>query len=260
MIDAMHIIGNIFAIERKDDLHTAFMKDVRKLIDSVQPTHCLVCFDDLSRNWRRTLGQHYSQRGYKLPMALRLQSMSLAKTLRNNGIQSVCKSTMEARDIINSVKTRLESLDDFAELEIIVVAGGKRYHSIVSEKTSLYSPYNRGKAPSKKTAQVISEVYGGTGKRVVEFLALAGDKDTNISGVTGIGEKKALELLNEYGTLRTIHTHKAMVDGAIGEKLRAGLQPNGECITSYKLLSAKTDVSIGMNFSQLQVQTVMQAA
>lgn len=262
LIDAMHVIGNILAMDRSSGLTESFCSEIERMKRTVNPSHMLICFDDLSRSWRRQLSFEYKQSCNGMPLPLRIEAAGLASVMENLGYKTSCQSTMEARDIIGSVMYRIEQNENMKEVEIAVVAGGARYLPMVSSQTYLYSPYSgaNSKSPQVKTLDVVKSMYGFSGKALLEFLSLTGDTATSISGVKGVGATTAQKLLGEYGTLKELHAHKAMVEGSIGDKLRSGLAPDGDCLRSYKLLNYNKGISIGMNFSELDVSSVRRAA
>lgn len=260
LIDAMHIIGNILAMDRTSGLTKNFCSEIEKIKRTVGPTHMLVCFDDLSRSWRRQISQEYKQSGNGMPLPVRIEASFLPDAMKKLGYRTSCKSTMEARDIASSIVTKLESHKGLAELEITIVAGGKRYLPLVSEKTCVFSPYNSGGKPQKKTKNDVMIEHGFTGKSLLEFFSIVGDKSIGVSGVKGVGVTKATELLNNYGTLKSIHEHQSAIDGSLGEKVRVGFKTGGDCSKSYHSLNTKKNIDIGLNFSELLVSNERVAA
>ncbi|MGD1524490.1 5'-3' exonuclease H3TH domain-containing protein [Vibrio owensii] len=260
LVDAMHIIGNVLAMDNHDQLTKSFCSEIDRIKRTIDPSHMLICFDDLSRSWRRDMAFEYKQSCNGMSMATRIEAGLLATALKAKGYKTSCHSTMEARDIIGSVVKRIEANEGMAEAEIVIAAGGKRYLPMVSNMTYLFSPYNTGKQPKKKTLDVVKAEYNMSGKSLLEYFSLIGDTTIAVSGVKGIGPANAKKLLGEYGTLRELHANKSMIQGVLGENLRAGLAQDGDCLKSYHILNFKKSVSIGMNLSELFVGEAQQAA
>ena len=94
----------------------------------------------------------------------------------------------------------------------------------------------------------VLEKFGVKPSQIIDMLALVGDSSDNIPGVPKVGQKTAAKWLNEYGNIKTIKENAESIKGVVGENLRNSLN---DLDRNIKLVSLKTDVDIGVDFSEL---------
>ena len=106
----------------------------------------------------------------------------------------------------------------------LIITGDKDMFQLVDEKTTVLLTKRGVSETEAVTPALLLENYGLKAEQVVEYKALRGDASDNIPGVKGIGEKGAVSLLLEYGTVDNIYAHIDEIKGALRTKLVEGKQ------------------------------------
>ncbi|MDO7667259.1 MAG: DNA polymerase I, partial [Pseudomonadota bacterium] len=132
-------------------------------------------------------------------------------------------------------------------INTIISTGDKDMAQLVNEHITLINTMNN----STTDIQAIMDKYGIAPNRVIDYLALMGDKVDNIPGVPSVGPKTATKLLQQYDSLEGVIAHADEVKGKLGEKLRetAPILP-----LSYQLATIKLDVPLDFSPSTLNIQ------
>lgn len=129
------------------------------------------------------------------------------------------KEGYEADDIIATISEHFRGNDDF---EIEILTGDADAFQLIGENVKVLKPYKGENIPF--TREVLFETKGYYPEEVVDFKAIAGDASDNLKGVAGIGEKGAIKLLREFGSLEQIFEalDEGKMKGAVEKKLIAG--------------------------------------
>jgi|694.fasta_scaffold60046_2 DNA polymerase-1 len=210
-IDVLLIDGNNLAHRsyhgmKKSDLRTfegdpiwavhGFLISVSKLISKFQPKNIIICFDsEGSNNIRREIQVTYKKNREKRSEELNLQFVHLYYILNNIGF-TICKiSDREADDILASLAKYYKKINKSV--------------GIYSTDRDLYQVIDKNVFVINNKYDVIDynkiiDIYGITPKQYFEMAAIRGESGDNIIGIKGIGERGALKLLKEYGTINNI--------------------------------------------------------
>jgi DNA polymerase-1 len=189
-----------------------FIQMLLKLLKDHQPQHVAVVFDVGRVTFRTGLYPDYKANRAAMPDDLRAQVGPIRDVVRAFNIPVLELAGYEADDIIGALAARHSA----AGGRVVVVTGDKDLMQIVSERVTLLDTM-KGKASG--IAEVI-ERFGVGPERVPDILGLAGDSSDNIPGVPGIGEKTAIKLIQEFGSLDQLLERAGEVKGKVGEKLR----------------------------------------
>jgi DNA polymerase-1 len=189
-----------------------FIQMLLKLLKDHQPHHVAVVFDVGRVTFRTGLYPDYKANRAAMPDDLRAQVGPIRDVVRAFNIPVLELAGYEADDIIGALAARHSA----AGGRVVVVTGDKDLMQIVSERVTLLDTM-KGKASG--IAEVI-ERFGVGPERVPDILGLAGDSSDNIPGVPGIGEKTAIKLIQEFGSLDQLLERTGEVKGKVGEKLR----------------------------------------
>lgn len=153
----------------------------------------------------------------------------------------------EADDIIGTL-ARLadEDLDEKGKCkwETYIVSSDLDMLQIVDENTKMYRLLKGFSQLEEMDVPAVEEKYGIEKRQFLDLKAIKGDNSDNIPGVPGIGEKGAVKLLNQYGTLDGIYEYIDEISGAIHDKLVAGKE---SAYMSYKLAKIMTDAPVSLN-------------
>ncbi|MRR58843.1 MAG: DNA polymerase I [Deltaproteobacteria bacterium] len=189
-----------------------FTQMLLKVIKDRKPDHVAVVFDHGRQTFRTELYPEYKANRSAMPDDLVPQIAPIKEMVRAFNIPVLEKQGFEADDIIGTIARECEQTG----LAVVVVTGDKDLMQIVTANVTLLDTM-------KDQVSGIPEVlerFGVEPERVVEILGLAGDTSDNIPGVPGIGEKTALKLIQEFGSLDALLERAAEVKGKTGERIR----------------------------------------
>lgn len=220
-----------------------FTQMLLKLLKDYKPEHLAMVFDVGRVTFRTELYPAYKANRAEMPEDLRQQVGPIRDLVRAFNIPVVELEGYEADDLIGTLAARWESQGG----NVVVVTGDKDLMQIVTEQTTLLDTM-------KNVTSAIPQVYerfgvGPTG--VIDILGLAGDTSDNIPGVPGIGEKTAIKLIQQFGSLDTLLDRAAEVPGKMGEKLREFAE---QARLSRILATIITDVPYELHPEELAAQ------
>ncbi len=185
----------------------SFCRTLLNLIENQQPTHIAVAWDMGRNTFRRILYPQYKANRPETPAELRSQYRLTQKLLLDIGIKQFMHKAFEADDFLGSLSSKFES-----QIPTYILTKDQDALQLVTKKTRLWLITSKACEDAQIsppgtlefTPEIVQKVYGITTKQVIDKKALAGDTSDNIPGIRGIGDKIAVALLQEYGTLRKI--------------------------------------------------------
>ena len=189
-----------------------FTQMLLKVLKDHKPDHVAVVFDLGRQTFRTELYPEYKANRAAMPDDLVPQIPPIKEMVRAFNIPVLEKQGFEADDIIGTIARECEEKG----MDVVVVTGDKDLMQIVTANVTLLDTM-------KDKISGIPEVlerFGVEPERVVEILGLAGDTSDNIPGVPGVGEKTALKLIQEFGSLDALLERAKEVKGKTGERLR----------------------------------------
>jgi len=146
------------------------------------------------------------------------------------------------------------------ELEVYLVTGDKDAYQLVKDNVRIYAN-TKGISEYEiyDTDGVVNKVGLGP-DQIIDYMALMGDTSDNVPGVKGIGEKTALKLITEYGTLEKIYENVDSIKGKTGEMLRTG---KDMALLSRDLVTIRRDVPLDaeltdMEFNEINPETAIE--
>ncbi|MDR0928578.1 MAG: DNA polymerase I [Oscillospiraceae bacterium] len=213
---AFHAIGDL------DDAHGnptnalyGFAGMLLKVLLDRQPTHLAVAFDMHGPTFRHERYADYKGTRPPTDERLRPQFPRVKALLRAMGAQVIEVPRYEADDILGALAARCEA----EGMPALLVTGDRDALQLVSEKTHvLYT--KRGISDTVEfTPEAVLTQYGVTPSQIPDLKGLMGDSSDNIPGVPGVGEKTAVKLLTQYGTLAEALAHADEQKGKLRERL-----------------------------------------
>ena len=189
-----------------------FATMINKIIKEENPSYMLVAFD-IGKSFRHREYKDYKAGRNKTPDELKSQ-MPLAKVmLEHMGIKSIGIEDYEADDIIGTLAKRA---DEDPSWNATIITSDHDYLQLITDivevKLLKSKDFTRYKPANFK------EEYGIDPIKVIDLKALMGDSSDNIPGVPGVGEKTALKLLVEYGSLDGVYEHIGSIKGKLQER------------------------------------------
>lgn len=224
-----------------------FLTQLLKAIEKTNPEYIAIAFDSKEKNFRAQLYKEYKANRLAFPEDLAPQLEKIKEIIKALNIQSIISPGYEADDIIYTIA----SLPDIHDVEFIVLTPDKDLLQIVSDKTKILKPSAKSDEPILYDEKKIFEEFGLTPKQFIDYLALVGDPTDNIPGAKGIGEKTALPLLRQYGTLENIYEHIDEIKPSIAKKL---LESKNDVFLSRQLveITNKAPVNLKLNEAKLK--------
>ena len=210
LIDGNSIMNRAFygimgskMLTTKDGKYTnavyGFLAILFKLIDEVKPNYMAVAFDLKAPTARHKMYEGYKANRKGMPEELAEQMPVIKQVLRAMKIDIIEKEGYEADDILGTLSIYGEKQG----LEVTILSGDRDTFQLATDNISIRIPHTKaGKTETDiYNRDKIKEVYGLEPKQLIEVKGLQGDTSDNIPGVPGIGEKTALKLIQEYGTI-----------------------------------------------------------
>ncbi len=227
VIDGNSILNRAFygvrALSTADGLFTnaifGFLSTLFKLQDEELPDRTIVCFDRKEKTFRHERFDTYKATRKGMPEELAMQLPLMKEVLDAMGICRCELAGFEADDLIGTISRVAEENGD----DCLVVTGDRDSLQLVSDRTTVKLVSSRmGKDTSRHfTPAVFEEEYGFAPRILIDLKALMGDSSDNISGVPGIGEKGAKDLLARFGSLDAVYEN--IDDPSIKKGVRAKL-------------------------------------
>ncbi|MBI2042517.1 MAG: hypothetical protein HYT21_02125 [Candidatus Nealsonbacteria bacterium] len=222
-----------------------FLLALFRAIKEFQPEFIAACFDVKGPTFRHEQYKEYKAKRPPTPADLISQMSKIKEVLGFFNIPIFEKQGFEADDLIGTIARLAAKNQPANEFKIIILSGDNDTLQLVDEKTRVFNLRKGVKDTLLYDENTVKEKYQGLGpKELLDYRALKGDPSDNIPGVLGIGEKTAIELIKEYGTLENIYDNLALIKGKVREKLS---QHKKEAFFSRDLSEIRTDVSIDFN-------------
>lgn len=203
-------------------LHTnavyGFTTMLLKLMEEQKPTHFLVAFDAGKTTFRHKGYAEYKGGREKTPPELSEQFPVLKELLESFGIRQFQLDGYEADDIIG---TLTRTADEKHGMEVLVVTGDKDMLQLASDNVKIALTRKGISEVELHDPAYIEEKYGLKPVQIIDLKGLMGDTSDNIPGIPGVGEKTALKLLHEYGSVEKVLENASNIKGKMGEKVAA---------------------------------------
>lgn len=223
-----------------------FARMVEKII-STNPKYVIVAFDYGKKTFRNELLDTYKATRKETPQELVPQFALAREYLTAHNITWYEVEGYEGDDIIGT-------LVDFGEknnLKVSVYTGDKDANQLISSHTTIYRTVKGVTELDIYNEQTLLDKYGLKPDQFRDFLGLMGDSSDNIPGIKGVGEKTALKLLHQYGTIEGLQEHQDEIKGKMGEKIRAGME---DALMSKKLATILRNIPIDVDLEKATYQ------
>ncbi|MGE7999886.1 DNA polymerase I [Lysinibacillus sp. NPDC093190] len=222
-----------------------FTTMLQRILEEEQPTKILVAFDAGKTTFRHETFTEYKGGRQKTPPELSEQFPYIRKLIDAYGIKRYELELYEADDIIGTLAKEASSQD----MDVIVVSGDRDLTQLATEQVTVYITKKGITEIERNTPEFIAEKYGLTPQQIIDMKGLMGDSSDNIPGVPGVGEKTAVKLLKEHGSVESLY---AAMDTVKASKMKEKLVANEEqALMSKKLATIFTEAPIDITLSDL---------
>jgi len=221
-----------------------FTKMLLKLFDDRSPEYVAIPLDSKGPTFRHEIYDKYKANRPPMPDDLVEQLPYIKTIIQKLGVTMIEMPGYEADDIIGTLAKKAEEKG----FNVVVVTGDKDFRQIISDKTSLWDTMK-----DKETdLNVLSEEYGLKPSQIIDLMGLSGDTSDNIPGVKGVGEKTALTLIKDYGSLESVYEH---IDEITKKKLKENLENSYDnAILSKKLVTIDCDAPVDNDVTDLKIK------
>ncbi len=193
-----------------------FVMMLLKTVEEEKPEKLAVAFDVHAPTLRAQRYADYKGTRKPMPDELRAQDPIIRELIVRMGLPILEMAGYEADDILGTVSARCEREDR----EAVIVTGDRDSFQLSGEKTTILYTKKGISDTVRVTPEYIREVYGLEPKQMIDVKGLMGDASDNIPGVPGVGEKTALKLIAQYGSLeKVLDTADAEQKGRLRERL-----------------------------------------
>lgn len=214
-----------------------------KAILEIKPKYIAVALDYGKKTFRNDLYSGYKAKRKPAPVELIKQFPILKELLNTLNITYIEKEGFEADDIIGTLSKK------FKDVYSIIITGDRDSLQLIDNSTEVWLTKKGITEVKSMTTQSYKEEYGLHPTQVVDLKALMGDSSDNIPGVSGVGEKTALELMKTYGSLDNIYKNLDKIKPKLKEKLE---NDKKMAYLSQTLSQIKTDMDLDYSLNDFE--------
>lgn len=207
----------------------------------------LVAFDTKEPTKRHLAYEGYKAGRVKMPEELAQQIPLINQYIDLLGIKQYSKAGYEADDIIGTMAKRGQQEGYHVE----IFSSDRDLLQLVDDHITVNLLKKGMKEVHSFNPQTLKETYELTHHQMIDLKALMGDPSDNIPGIPGVGEKTAIKLLLEYGTLENVLAHKYEIKGKLGERI---VEHEELAKLSKELVTIDCDAQIDVTFHDLNIQ------
>ena len=220
-----------------------FARELLRIIEQEKPDYIAVAFDT-GKTFRDKIFPAYKGTRAKMPDDLSPQIGRIRELVDAFNIPRLEMEGYEADDVLGSIARIVAGQG----LGVKIITGDRDLLQLVNERTTVYLA---GDDQNYITDEDVINKLGVRPGQVVDYKALVGDKSDNIPGVSGIGEKTAISLIEKFGTLDFIYQNLDQVENRWRNKLE---QNKENAFMSRELAQIKTDLNIKLDLERAKAQ------
>ena len=209
-----------------------FLNMMLSIIEKEKPDYLGVAFDLSAPTFRHKFSEEYKGNRKGMPQELRAQMPLLKQVLEAMHIEMITKEGFEADDVLGTLAKAWER----DGMKVTVVSGDRDLFQITSDQIEIKIPRTKktGTEIESFYADDVLKTYGVTPIEFIDVKGLMGDASDNIKGVPGIGEKTAVKLIKEYGSIENLLDH---VENLTQKKLKENLITYAQDARDSKMLA-----------------------
>jgi DNA polymerase-1 len=224
-----------------------FVVTFEDLLKRLKPSHIAVAFDPAGPTFRHEAFEQYKAQRQETPEDIRWAVPRIKQILQAMNVPVLEVPGYEADDVIGTIAHKAEQ----EGFEVYMATPDKDYGQLVTEHIFMYRPRHTG-GFEKLGPQEVCEKYGlQSQSQVIDLLGLMGDSSDNIPGCKGVGEKTAVQLLQQFGSIDNLLANTDQLKGALQRKIQEQVE---EIRFSRFLATIKTDVPIEFDAQALVYQ------
>ena len=221
-----------------------FALTLNKILEGEAPERVAIAFDPPGKTFRHERFGAYKATREKAPDEMVSQLDWMRELVRALGVPLYEVRGYEADDVIGTLA--LQGAE--AGWDVRIVTGDKDFMQLIGPRVKLYNVFKQGEELRIEDEAAVQEKFGTTPEHVIDVLALMGDSSDNVPGVKGIGEKSAVKLIGEFGSVEGLLARLGEVKG----KARELIERDREMLLlSRELVTIHTDVLLDPPFAEI---------
>ena len=223
-----------------------FLNTLNEVLTKEQPTHIGVAFDPHGPTFRSEAYPAYKAQREETPEDIRKAVPIIKDLLKAYRIPILQADGYEADDVIGTLAEKAGSIG----VETYMLTPDKDYGQLVRDNVFIYRPRHGGGYETMGPKEVCEKYGIPSPATVIDLLALMGDSADNFPGCPGVGEKTAVKLINDFGSIEQLIARSSEIKGKLREKVEEHVE---DIKMSYFLATIKTDVPIELDMESLKL-------
>ena len=232
-----------------------FCNTLHEVIEKEKPTYLGVAFDPHGPTFRSDAFPAYKAQREATPEDIKAAVPIIKDVLEAMNIPVIEAEGFEADDVIGTLSRKADEMvknGEVAQLHTYMLTPDKDYGQLVTDNVSIYRPRHGG-GYETLDPKGVCEKYGiASPTLVIDLLALMGDSADNFPGCPGVGEKTAVKLIEQFGSVENLLEHTADIKGKLREKVEGAVD---DIRMSKFLATIRTDVPVDLNLDHLRLTT-----
>lgn len=224
-----------------------FVVTLEDLLKRVKPTHIAVAFDPAGPTFRHEAFEQYKAQRQETPEDIRWSVPRIKQLLQAMNIPILQVDGFEADDVIGTLARKAEE----EGFEVLMATPDKDYGQLVTEHISMFRPRHTGGFEKLGPADICQKYGLQHQSQVIDLLGLMGDSSDNIPGCKGVGEKTAIQLLQQFGSIDNLLANTNQLKGALQRKVQEQVD---NIRFSRFLATIRTDVPLEFDATSLVYQ------
>ena len=224
-----------------------FLKALIEMLDREKPAAVAIAFDLAVPTFRHEIDDTYKANRSETPESFIPDMQNLQRVLAAMNLPAITQAGFEADDVLGTL-SQVASAEGYT---VKILSGDRDLFQLIDidKRISVLNIGQKDKIVEYHADQV-KERLGVLPTQVVDYKALCGDASDNIPGVRGIGEKTAIKLIEEYGSLENVLAAIPKMKGAVKTKLEQGIEAAKH---SQFMATIKTDVPLPMAIADCEL-------
>ena len=230
-----------------------FCNTLHEVIDKEKPAYLGVAFDPHGPTFRSDAFPAYKAQREATPEDIKQAVPIIKDVLRAMNIPVIESAGFEADDVIGTLARKADEMAKngiAAGLHTYMLTPDKDYGQLVTENVSIYRPRHGGGYEVLNPEGVCNKYGIDSPTLVIDLLALMGDSADNFPGCPGVGEKTAVKLIEQFGSVENLLEHTADIKGKLREKVEGAVD---DIRMSKFLATIRTDVPVELNLEELRL-------
>ena len=223
-----------------------FLNTLQEVLTKEQPTHLGVAFDPHGPTFRSDVYPAYKAQREATPEDIRRAVPIIKELMDAWNIPILQVDGYEADDVIGTLATKAGTKG----IKTYMLTPDKDYGQLVNDNVFIFRPRHGGGYETMGPEEVKAKYTIPSTEAVIDLLALMGDSADNFPGCPGVGEKTAVKLINEFGSIEEMLNRTSEIKGALQKKI---VEHVDDIRMSKFLATIKTDVPIELDMDALKV-------